>query len=129
METHRLQYQLKSVYDVLPTPTNLATWDLTDDPNCKLCRGPANLEHLLSSCSVALKDGQYTWHDKVLPVLADTLEKNRRKPNRDKGRPNFVKAREEFKRGSARKWTVGQISGALCRFHPKRQLPTYDQIL
>ena len=53
MEPHRLQFQLKSVYDVLPTPTNLATWGMTDDPKCKLCGRPANLEHILSSCSVA----------------------------------------------------------------------------
>ena len=27
MEPHRLQFKLDSVYDVLPSPTNLATWD------------------------------------------------------------------------------------------------------
>ncbi|CAC5372773.1 mrp [Mytilus coruscus] len=36
MEPHRLQFKLKSVYDVLPSPTNLATWGLIDDPKAIL---------------------------------------------------------------------------------------------
>ncbi|XP_062613999.1 uncharacterized protein LOC134275735 [Saccostrea cucullata] len=32
MEPFRLQFKLKSVYDVLPSPTNLVTWGVTDDP-------------------------------------------------------------------------------------------------
>ncbi|XP_069118928.1 uncharacterized protein [Argopecten irradians] len=104
MEPQRLQFQLKSVYDVLPTPSNLATWGMTDDPACKLCGRPANLEHILSSCSVALADGRYTWrHDKVLSVLADTLENSRKRSKRDKGGLkfiNFVKAGEQSVKGS-----------------------------
>ena len=37
------QLLLKSVYDTFPTPTNLKTWGLTEEPNCKLCGKPANL--------------------------------------------------------------------------------------
>ena len=59
----------------------------------------ASLEHILSSCSVALTDGRYTWqHDNVLSVLADTLERARKKPKRDKGGlrfVNFVRAGEQ----------------------------------
>ena len=74
MEPSRLQFKLKSAYDVLPSPTSLATWGLSED--CVLCGKPANLEHILSACSESLKDGRYTWrHDKVLAVLDDNLER------------------------------------------------------
>ncbi len=75
MEGYRLRFLLKSVYDVLPSPTNLCTWGLTEDPACKLCQKPANLQHVLSSCKVALADGRYTWrHDQVLKVIAAKLD-------------------------------------------------------
>ena len=87
MEPSRLQFKLKLVYDVLQSPTNLATWGLSEDSNCVLCGKPANLEHLLSVCSESLKDGRYTWrHNKVLAVLADTLERNVKKQRATKGR-------------------------------------------
>lgn len=104
MEPNRLQFLLRSVYDVLPSPTNLAVWGLTEDPNCKLCGKPANLEHILSSCSVALSEGRYTWrHDQILSVLADSLEKARKRPPpKDKRLKfiNFVRAGEREKTGS-----------------------------
>ncbi|XP_071170940.1 uncharacterized protein [Mytilus edulis] len=100
MEPHRLQFKLKSVYDVLPSPTNLATWGLIDDPKCVLCGKPANLEHILSSCSSALKDGRYTWrHDKVLGTLADTLERNIKKPRKNKEGLTFVNFVKEGEKG------------------------------
>nr|XP_022314167.1 uncharacterized protein LOC111118822 [Crassostrea virginica] len=100
MEPSRLQFKLKSVYDVLPSPTNLATWGLSDDPNCVLCGKPANLEHILSACSESLKDGRYTWrHDKVLAVLADTLERNLKKPRTTKGGLKFVNFVKEGETG------------------------------
>ena len=42
----QLQFLLRAVYDVLPIPTNLKTWGLTEDPMCTLCQKPANLEHI-----------------------------------------------------------------------------------
>ena len=60
-DQHRIGFLLRSVYDVLPTTTNLRTWSLTEDPSCKLCGRPANLEHILSSCKTALTDGRYRW--------------------------------------------------------------------
>ncbi|VDI54010.1 Hypothetical predicted protein [Mytilus galloprovincialis] len=104
MEPHRLQFKLKSVYDVLPSPTNLATWGLIDDPKCVLCGKPANLEHILSSCSSALKDGRYTWrHDKVLGTLADTLERNIKKPRKNKEGLTFVNFVKEGEKGQKKK--------------------------
>jgi hypothetical protein len=54
-----------------------------------------------------LKNGRYTWrHYKVLPVFANTLEKNRRRPRGDKGGltlkiVHFVRAGET---SSRREW-------------------------
>ena len=31
-ETKKLKFAIASVYDVLPSPSNLAIWKLTDDP-------------------------------------------------------------------------------------------------
>lgn len=50
------------------------------EDHCVLCGKRANLEHILSSCSVALQQGRYRWrHDKVLKVLAATIDIERRK--------------------------------------------------
>jgi hypothetical protein len=58
MEPLRLSYLLKAVYDVLPTPTNLLQWRLTEDPGCKLCGKPSNLEPILrTTCQKDLTKG------------------------------------------------------------------------
>lgn len=59
MDTQKLQFQLKSVYDVLPSPTNFVTWDIRATQLQALGK-PANVEHILFSCSVTLADGRYT---------------------------------------------------------------------
>lgn len=56
IEPKRVQFLLRSVCDVLQSPTNLAVQGLSDESNCKLCGKPANLENILSSCSVASPD-------------------------------------------------------------------------
>jgi ribA/ribD-fused uncharacterized protein len=71
MEACRIKFLLTSVYEVLPTPSNLCLWKLSETPNCKLCDRPANLFHIMSYCPTALTDGRYTWrHNKVLASLA-----------------------------------------------------------
>ena len=78
METRRIRFAISSVYDILPTPTNLCTWKMSDDPLFKLCGKRPTLEHILSSYSRALADGRYTWrHNPVLEVLAIGLDKAR----------------------------------------------------
>uniref|UniRef100_A0A8W8MAC2 Uncharacterized protein n=1 Tax=Magallana gigas TaxID=29159 RepID=A0A8W8MAC2_MAGGI len=90
MEPNRLQFLLRSVYDVLPSPTNMAVWGLSDDPNCKLCGKPA-LEQKLSSCSVALSEGRYTWqHGQILLELADSLSRARKRPPSKDRRLEFI---------------------------------------
>ena len=87
----QLQFLLRAVCDVLPTPTNLKTWGLTEDPMCTLCQKPANLEHILSSCQVALTQGRYTWrHNQVLRALAHTLETERKKDHVQTEHQRFI---------------------------------------
>ncbi|CAG2194166.1 unnamed protein product [Mytilus edulis] len=92
MDGQKISFLLRSVYDVLPTPTNLTMWKLIEDPSCKLCGKPANLEHVLSSCRTALKDGRYTWsHDQVLREIAAVLDTQRRKKTKIENVPKFIK--------------------------------------
>ena len=105
MEPLRIQFIIRSTYDLLPTPTNLAIWGKTDDVKCKLCQKPCNLEHILSSCNTALTQGRYTWrHDRVLEKLAHHLEKCRTQANKTKrtreGHIQFVRAGQTPKRTS-----------------------------
>ena len=61
------QFILRSVYDVLPTLTNLHKWRPTETPDCTLRRARGTLHHVLSSCAIALSQGRYTWrHNNVL---------------------------------------------------------------
>ncbi|VDI57596.1 Hypothetical predicted protein [Mytilus galloprovincialis] len=85
MEGYRLSFLLRSVYDVLPSPSNLYTWGLIEDPTCTLCKDkPASLQHVLSACPVALKDGRYTWrHDSVLKTIA--AKRGEKKDNQAEG--------------------------------------------
>ena len=79
-EPLRLKFLLRYVYDVLPSPANLCQWNLTDNPNCRLCEKRSTLDHILSSCKVALSQGRYRWgHDTVLRELAHILELERKK--------------------------------------------------
>ena len=84
MEPYRISFILRSVYDLLPSPSNLKLWNMTESPNCLLCDRPANLKHILSSCPTALTGGRYKWrHDKVLTEIAHHLTlavNSKRKP-------------------------------------------------
>ena len=74
MEPIRIQFTIRSTYDLLPTPTNLMRWGKIDDPKCGLCSEPGHLEHILSSCKTALTQRRFTWrHDMVLRKLAHHL--------------------------------------------------------
>eukprot|EP00745_Piridium_sociabile_P013033 TRINITY_DN19587_c0_g2_i5.p1 TRINITY_DN19587_c0_g2~~TRINITY_DN19587_c0_g2_i5.p1 ORF type:complete len:145 (-),score=28.54 TRINITY_DN19587_c0_g2_i5:650-1084(-) len=67
----RISFILRSVYDLLPSNANLVKWGKSDDPACPLCQGKQTVEHVLSSCKVALAQGRYTWrHNQVLKEIA-----------------------------------------------------------
>ena len=102
MEGQRVRFLLKSVYDVLPSPTNLHVWGITPDANCKLCQKPANLAHMLSSCRVALADGRYTWrHDQVLKVIAEGVDTARRRERRVSNKLEFISFQKSGEKGTA----------------------------
>ena len=74
MEAGRISFLVRSIYDVLPTPTNLHQW-LGKDPACPLCGTPATLRHILTACKVSLAQHRYTWrHNKVLRSLAAIID-------------------------------------------------------
>ena len=71
----KLQFLMKSVYDLLPTPANKNVWFNTQEYSCKLCGGRGTLNHILNGCRVALQQGRYRWrHDKVLKVISYWIE-------------------------------------------------------
>lgn len=73
-EPHQIQFLIKSVYDVLPSPTNLFSWGLIDTPACLLCQKRGSLEHILSCCPKALGERRYLWrHDQVLRVITEAI--------------------------------------------------------
>ena len=100
MEPVRISFMLRSVYDLLPSPTNLCRWGLTEDSGCKLCGMRGTLRHILTACKPALTQGRYRWrHDKVLLELADILEierKKKRSPSKQKNYIRFVKPGEKI---------------------------------
>ncbi|GFO33996.1 polyprotein [Plakobranchus ocellatus] len=69
--TLRISFLIRAAYDPLPSNANLMQWTMKDNPTCPLCREKQTIEHILSSCKVALIQGRYTWrHNKVLQELA-----------------------------------------------------------
>ncbi|XP_052271350.1 uncharacterized protein LOC127872054 [Dreissena polymorpha] len=110
-EPLRLKFLLRSVYDLLPSPTNLHRWGLVEDPSCSLCNKPGTMEHILSSCQTSLTQGRYRWrHDAVLRELADVLERERRKKRTAKKtastKINFVKAGETTTKQAPRNTSI-----------------------
>ena len=97
-EPLQLSFLLKSVYDLLPTPTNLERWKLSEEPSCPLCKQTGTLQHVLTD----LSQGRYRWrHDQALRVLADILEKEKRQERQTKTKGpvfiNFVKSGQKAK--------------------------------
>ena len=73
MEPLWMKFLIRSVYDTLPSPANLATWGLCEDRVCKLSGQNGSLAHILSGCKTTLTQGPYR-HDKVPELIADVLE-------------------------------------------------------
>ena len=98
-----IRFLIKSVYDVLPSPTNLHIWGKRETPNCQLCAMKGSLQHILSSCPKALGDGRYRWrHNQALKVIANEATKAMRASNHQPGKKlkqiHFVKAGEKIQR-------------------------------
>ena len=74
MPEARLSFLIKAVYDLLPTPANKNKW-FNSNEKCALCGQEAPLNHILSGCKIALKQGRYKWrHDQVLRELARCIQ-------------------------------------------------------
>ena len=98
----RLSFLIRATYDQLPSRTNLVKWSKETDPTCPLCREkPQTMEHVLSSCRVALANGRYTWrHNKVLEELTQAIFCNQKPPtSRSAPVTTFVSE------GGKEKWT------------------------
>ena len=81
MESSRISFLIRSVYDVLPTPKNLNQW-LGEDPCCSLCGSSATLRHILVACKVSLSQQRYTWrHNIILQSLAAAIDIKRNESN------------------------------------------------
>ena len=114
MEPVRISLMLRSVYDALPSLSNLHQWGLAEEPKCTLCGERGTMAHILSGCKTALQQGRYNWgHGRVLQSLGDALEKERvtRRPKEKVQKPSiqFVrhgeKPNRQLRRGKAY-WTV-----------------------
>ena len=114
-EPQRISFIVRAAYDVLPSPSNLHVWGLGDSPECALCSRRGSLEHILSSCPIALGEGRYRWrHDQVLKTVAETISNavGRANSRKQAGRGGiaFVKAGE--KPQAQRKSPAGLLSTA-----------------
>ena len=92
MTRTKARFLIRSVYDVLPTPTNLCIWGKQDDPKCKQCQRVCTLEHILSSCPISLAQGRYTWrHNHVLEGIVGILQEEIKKvPKPQKKKVTFI---------------------------------------
>ena len=73
----KVEFLIRSTYDLLLSKSNLVKWKKESDPTCPLCNEkPQTLEHVLNSCKTALASGRYTWrHNSVLDELVRIIQK------------------------------------------------------
>lgn len=128
-EPQRVRFLIQSVYDTLPSPSNLFCWGKSETPACTLCQGRGTLEHILSSCPKALGDGRYRWrHDQVLKAVAESIKSAVDQCKRSQPSKRcilFVKAGEKLSSrpklrsgllGTANDWQLSVDLGKQLRF-------------
>ena len=70
--TSRMRFLLQSTYDVLPSPSNLVRWKISDEDRCR-CGELGTMRDTLSNCGLALR--RYEWrHNQVLRILYSALK-------------------------------------------------------
>ena len=78
----QLQFSIKAIYDLLPTPQNKNLWYRTDVHCCHLCGEKGTLNHIMTGCKIALAQGRYTWrHNNVLRILGEYVDSKRKEIN------------------------------------------------
>ena len=67
---------LASIYNTLPSPTNLKRWRITTETMCTLCsKDVCTTAHILGACKVSLVQRRYTYrHDTVLCQVIAALK-------------------------------------------------------
>ncbi len=71
-----LTFLLNSVFDTVPTNSNLMKWGKRSYSKYELCSHHETMLHTLNNCLTMLKDGRYTWkHNGVLSHMF-TLAQN-----------------------------------------------------
>ena len=118
MQEGQLEFLVKSVYDLLPTPENRNRWFSTEE-GCQLCGGMGSMAHILSGCPTALCQGRYRWrHDQVLKEIAHHVEVKRKEENKSLGTKRtqiaFVKAGEK---GQKREKETGSYLDGATDWH------------
>ena len=69
MEPKQLDFLIKAVSKILPTPVNVKLWGLNTSNLCKACGRIANLKQVLTGCHYFLRS--YTWrHNEILGIIA-----------------------------------------------------------
>lgn len=85
----KLNFLLRAVADLLPTPSNLKIWSKEQEASCSQCGASlCTLNHILASCPKALAEGRHRWrHDKVLTEVAKWVELQRGKASKQPSAP------------------------------------------
>ena len=73
------RFAINAGLNTLPTADNLKRWGKRTSDSCQVCagQGKQTLNHVLSSCRVALEQGRFTFrHDSVLRTIVDFVSNN-----------------------------------------------------
>ena len=74
MPKNIFNFTIKYLNNTLATRKNLNKWAISQSSACSFCLKAETLQHVVSSCTVYLEEGRYTWrHNSVLLFLAKTL--------------------------------------------------------
>ena len=69
-----LKFHVNAIHDTASTPSNLKLWNKAASGNCKLCSKQGTLNHILTFCKVALRQGRFNWrHNQVLREIMKTV--------------------------------------------------------
>ena len=113
LEPLRVSFLIRSVYDVLPSKSNLVKWNLAASDACPLCQDRETLEHALAACKECLP--MYTWrHNQVLRKVGDVIRTHcdevSKSSQQERQRVEFVKAGE--KKPSKASYPTGLKAGS-----------------
>ena len=66
-------FTIRYINNSLPTRKNMASWGLSQSPDCSFCLNPESLLHAVAGCQQYLD--RFTWrHDSILNFIAKSLQ-------------------------------------------------------